>query len=142
MRSMQSPAPPRRRRGAPRFARVIGVDGGSCKETHLSGGETIVELAFPLAGAFLVGHLGSCWATRDGFCFWPLPRGSGWTGQARGPSGKSEKPCAVHPTAHLFEVAIGFIVAIDILKSTRNQSRYRSVTVKEEDGQNTSSSPF
>jgi hypothetical protein len=27
--------------------------------TDLSGGETIVELAFPLAGAFLFSHLGS-----------------------------------------------------------------------------------
>lgn len=104
-----------RRRGAPHFARVIGADGGSSKEIHLSGGKTIVQLAFPLAGAFLVGHLGSRWATRDGFCFWPLRGAPGWTGQARGgPSLKSEKPSEVHPTAYHFEVAIGFIVTIDI----------------------------
>lgn len=32
---------------------------GSAWMTDLSGGETIVELAFPLAGAFLFSHLGS-----------------------------------------------------------------------------------
>ena len=32
---------------------------GSGRMTDLSGGETIVELAFPLAGAFLFSHLGS-----------------------------------------------------------------------------------
>jgi hypothetical protein len=32
--------------------------------TDLSGGETIVELAFPLAGAFLFSHLGSRFCER------------------------------------------------------------------------------
>jgi hypothetical protein len=39
--------------------------------TDLSGGETIVELAFPLAGAFLFSHLGSRFcAGQIDFCFW------------------------------------------------------------------------
>jgi|TARA_B110000977_G_C10788389_1_gene381430 hypothetical protein len=38
--------------------------------TDLSGGETIVELAFPLAGAFLFSHLGSASAGQIDFCFW------------------------------------------------------------------------
>ena len=72
---------------------------GSAWMTDLSGGETIVELAFPLAGAFLFSHLGSRFLQARGKLISVF--GDSWSKPEEGAT-SAARLAEGHPKHHVF----------------------------------------